>query len=109
MTGVQRVTTRLAHVRRRIGRFALQIGPCAFLDNLAVVQFDIAIGETEVTIVVGNHQHRFALRLQIGQQTPVEHLLEGRILVGGDGVLAPSHHRRANGSRPPDRLHGAAK
>ncbi len=56
------------------------------LHQFAEVQFDNAIRESEVAIVVRDHDHRLAPRLEVGKYAPVKGFLELRILAGGPFV-----------------------
>src|SRR4051812_18028044 len=48
--------------------------------ELAVVQFQDAVGRVEVLVVMGDHQDSLAAALQLGEQLPVEDILEQRVL-----------------------------
>ena len=47
-----------------------------------VVEFDNAIGQMKITVVVRYDQNGFVPRLELWQQLGVEHFLEERILIG---------------------------
>src|SRR5690349_499384 len=49
--------------------------------QFAVVQFDDPVGYVKIFVVVRNHEHGLATRLQLGQQLRVEDILEKRVLV----------------------------
>src|SRR6202158_3650987 len=51
-------------------------------DDLALAEADHPVRDVEVAVVVADHQHRLALRLEPRQQAAVEDLLEVGILVG---------------------------
>src|SRR6202012_4292633 len=55
-------------------------------DRLSAVEFDRAVGEIEITIVVCDDEYGLAVRLQAWQQTTVEHVFEHGILIGGPFV-----------------------
>src|SRR4051794_7755652 len=52
-------------------------------DDFAVVEFDDAVGELEIFIIVGYDEHGFAASFELGQQLSVEDVLEVRVLIGG--------------------------
>jgi hypothetical protein len=54
--------------------------------ELAVFEFDDAIGDVEVMIVVANHEYSFAARSEVRQELIVEALAKNWVLVGGPFV-----------------------
>ncbi|CAM2155124.1 hypothetical protein PT2222_320052 [Paraburkholderia tropica] len=67
-------------------RARAQIGAQAGFHELTVFELDIAVGEMEIAIIVRDDHHGLALRLQLGQQLAIEHVLEQRVLIGGPFV-----------------------
>ena len=54
-----------------------------FFEQAAVLEADDAVGDVEMVLVVTDDQERLARGPQFGEQRVVEHVLEGRILIGG--------------------------
>src|SRR6266511_898863 len=63
------------------GRFEKFVTGWFVIDQLTVVEFEDAIREVEVAIVMRDHQHALSAGFQFGQQLGVEDFLEMRVLI----------------------------
>src|SRR6187402_564690 len=62
------------------------LGTIRLADDAAVVEFQHAIGDWEVPVIMRDHDHGLSCATQLRQQLLVEHGLERGVLIGGPFV-----------------------